>query len=41
MEIKRVEESFEKISEIGKYTLYKVNNDEEQDILESALEEQS
>jgi len=41
MEIKRVEESLEKISELGEYTLYRVSNDEEQNILESVVEEQS
>lgn len=39
MEIKRVEESLEKISELGEYTLYKVNDDEPT-ILESTVEEQ-
>lgn len=40
MEIKRVEESLEKISELGDYTLYKVNNDDEPVVLESTVKEQ-
>ena len=41
MEIKRVVESLEKITELGKYTLYKVSNDDETTILECTVEEQS
>lgn len=40
MEIKRVEESLEKISELGDYTLYKVSDDDEPTILEITVEEQ-
>jgi len=39
MKIKRVEESLEKISELGEYTLYKVNNDDEPIVLESTVKE--
>jgi len=40
MEVKRVEESLEKVSELGDYTLYKVSDDEQPVILESTVKEQ-
>jgi len=40
MIINKVQESFEKISELGEYILYRVKNeDAEQDSMESAVKE--
>jgi DNA-binding PadR family transcriptional regulator len=41
VEIKRIEETLEKVSKVGDYTLYKVvEDDEKESVLESAVEEQ-
>jgi DNA-binding PadR family transcriptional regulator len=41
VEIKRIEENLEKVSKVGDYTLYKVlEDDAEEVVLESTVEEQ-
>lgn len=40
MEIKRIEETLQKVSDVGDYTLYRVVEDDEELVLESVVEEQ-
>ena len=40
MEIKRIEETLQKVSDVGDYTLYRVVEDDEELVLESVDEEQ-
>lgn len=40
MEIKRIEETLKKVSDVGDYTLYRVVEDDEELVLESVVEEQ-
>jgi hypothetical protein len=40
VEIKRIEETLQKVSDVGDYTLYRVVEDDEELVLESVVEEQ-